>query len=114
MGYCKADIKAAKQHEKDSLLLDKFGKLRPIWGTSLMQIGEHGTGLMLYLMFVKWMSIAFFIISILSIPCLVSNIVGNGTDNNTKSSFLDKTTLGNQESVYLANIDNPTKGGKYY
>jgi|JI10StandDraft_1071094.scaffolds.fasta_scaffold301334_1 hypothetical protein len=95
MGYCKADLAAAKQHEKDSLLLDKNGNLRSILWTSVMQIGEHGTGLMLYLMFLKWMGIAFFIISVLSIPCLVSNIVGNGTDDNTKSSFLDKTTLGN-------------------
>lgn len=62
---------------------------------------------MLYLMLVKWLSVAFFIMSILSIPCLVSNLTGNGTDNNTKSSFLDKTTIGNQESVYLENIDEP-------
>ena len=61
------------------------------------------------------MTIAFFVITFLSIPCLVSNLVGNGTTNNTKSSFLDKTTLGNQESVYLSNnVNGTTKGGNYY
>lgn len=60
------------------------------------QLGEHGTGLMLYFMFLKWMAISFFFMSLLSLPCLISNIEGNYDDGTSKSSFLDRTTLGNQ------------------
>ena len=81
------------------MLRNKEGNPYPICKTSLGQLGEHGSGIMLYLMFIKWMALGFAIMSILSIAPLICNIVGNGISNAQRVSILDHTTLGNQENV---------------
>jgi hypothetical protein len=43
-----------------------------------MDFGEHGVGLMLYFMFMKWMAVGFFIVFILSLPALIVNCTGKG------------------------------------
>jgi len=95
LGYCKAEIPKAKEHRKEILLHKENGRSYNLFCTSPSTLGKHGPGLMLYFMFIKWMAIGFFIMSILSIPALVSNIIGGTIDKEESGSFFDKTTLSN-------------------
>lgn len=99
VGYTKADEQKAREHKFNTTIWDKEGKLRPIWKTSINDFGEHGVGLMLYFMFLKWMSIGLFIVTILSLPCLIVNCAGNGITDSNKISLLDYTTISNQDNT---------------
>jgi len=57
---------------------DKDGGIYPVCKVSLGRLGDNSPGIMLYLMFLKWMAVGFGIMSILSLPPLICNIVGGG------------------------------------
>ena len=52
---------------------------------------------MLYFLFVKWMGLCCFALTLLSMPALVSNIMSKGISKEEQISILDQTTLGNQD-----------------
>ena len=76
LGYCKASIPKAREHLKQSRLLNEKGQSYSLFCTSPSTLGKHGSGLMLYFMFIKWMAIGFFVMSMFMVPALVSNILG--------------------------------------
>jgi len=87
--------------------------LRGIWKTSISDFGEHGPGLMLYFMFMKWMAIAFVLVTIISLPCLICDADGNGVPDQNKVSLLDYTTVGNQDNT-LTEATGPTNDANNY
>ena len=54
---------------------------------------------MLYFMFVKWMCIGFLIVSLIAVPAMFSNMAGTGISSEEEVSYLDSTTLANQDNV---------------
>ena len=97
LGYCKAEIPKAKSHNKEVRLNKPDGRDYRLCCTSPTTLGKHGAGLMLYFMFIKWMAIGFFILTLLSIPALVSNLIGGAISKKDQMSFFDITTLSNQK-----------------
>lgn len=95
LGYNKADEQKAKEHKHNTTIRNRDGLLRPVWGTKITDFGEHGVGLMLYFMTLKWMAIGFVIVALLSLPCLIVNATGNGITDSNKLSLLDYTTISN-------------------
>jgi len=77
--------------------LKEDGRSYNLFCTSPTTLGKHGAGLMLYFMFIKWMAIGMFIMFILSLPALITNLEGNAISKKESMSFLDKTTLSNQD-----------------
>ena len=76
LGYCKAEISKAKEYRKSIRLQNAEGKNYSLLCTSPTTLGKHGVGLMLYFMFIKWMAIGIFIMALISLPALVSNLRG--------------------------------------
>lgn len=95
LGYCKAEIPKAKAHKKEVRLNKPDERDYSLCCTSPSTLGKHGVGLMLYFMFIKWMAIGFFILTLLSIPALVSNLIGGAISKEQQMSFFDVTTLSN-------------------
>ena len=70
-------------------------KLYPLWSTSTDSFGKYGVGIQLYFKYMKAMIILFSIMTLISIPALVSNLRGNYYTGRNKSQF-DFTMFGNQ------------------
>jgi len=106
LGYSKASIQKAKEHLKNSWLLNVKGKNYSLCCTSPTTLGKHGSGLMLYFMFIKWMAIGFSVLSLIMIPSAISNILGGEITKGERASIFDPTTLSNQNDPWY---DNYTK-----
>ena len=94
LGYCKANRKKAQEFAWDHWLRTVSNKSYSVCCTKPTTLGKHGKGLMLYFMFIKFMAIGFTIVTLLSVPALVSNILGKQIDSWTSVSIFDRTTLG--------------------
>jgi hypothetical protein len=70
-------------------------------------MGDYGVGLYLYFMYLKFMAIAFGIMSLIMIPALISNMRGDFYDDQNRS-FLDFSMLGNQDGFQYGTTE--TKG----
>jgi hypothetical protein len=71
----------------DSHSIRKQGKDKNKWekfslDCDLNDFSRYGVGLTLYLNFLKKMAILFSLMALISIPALVSNIIGDGVINN--------------------------------
>ena len=106
LGYSWASIQKAKEHLKNSWLMNEKGKNYSLCCTSPTTLGKHGSGLMLYFMFIKWMAIGFFVLSLIMIPSAISNILGGEITKGERASIFDPTTLSNQNDPWY---DNYTK-----
>ncbi|OMJ91384.1 hypothetical protein SteCoe_6064 [Stentor coeruleus] len=70
-----------------------------ICGTSLQVFGRYGIGLQLYFLFVKQITMLFFLLSVLSIYAMMNNYVGNGFKGIFAKQKLTYFTLANQQGV---------------
>lgn len=95
LGYYKGDFKEAKQYREDVLVRDTDNKYYNICKISIFQLGKYGVGIHLYFKFLKFFGYAFIVMSLIAIPCFISNGLGKYYENNRQSVF-DLTTLGNQ------------------
>ena len=93
-----ASVEIAERHARATALTeyrpdtDQF-VLRSVWGTTREQLGEYGSGIRLYFDLLVWLSVAFFFMSLLSLPQLVISYMGDFGGNG--SSFFTKLTIGN-------------------
>lgn len=67
--------------------------------SDISEFGDYGIGLLLYFNFLKKMIIVFSILSLIAIPSLVSNCLGDGLP--ASSPQILKTTLGNQPKLQV-------------
>lgn len=67
------------------------------------EFGKFGVGLQLFFEFIKFSAIAFFIMALISIPALVSNIEADGLSDNytSEASTYSILTLANQPELML-------------
>ena len=72
-----------------------YDHLYPLWRTSTDCFGKYGVGIQLYFKYLKAMILLLFIMTLVSIPALVSNLRG-GYYNGRNKSQLDFTMFGNQ------------------
>lgn len=63
-------------------------------------------------MFLKWMAIAFFIMTLVMVPALVSNILGGEIAKEERVSFFDPTTLSNQNDYRYDNLTSSSSAGQ--
>jgi len=63
-------------------------------------------------MFIKWMAIGFFVMSMFMVPALVSNILGKEITREEWVSFFDPTTLSNQNDYRYDNVTSSAGGGR--
>ena len=96
LGYYKGDFEKAKEFREDTLVRDVNNKKFMVCKVSNYKFGEYGAGVYLYFEYLKFLSIGFGVMSIIMIPSLLSNILGDYYGSGTESYF-DYTTLGNQE-----------------
>lgn len=78
LGYCKASLDEGLAHKAKMQLRSSDNTQYSIWGTSLEEIGLSGSGLLLYFLFIKHMTLCFFVMSILALPAILSNGFGKG------------------------------------
>lgn len=76
----KADKKKALEYVETHSLRKKEGEqwVKYPLNCDITEFGAYGIGLLLYFNFLKKMAIIFAILSILAIPSLVSNCIGDG------------------------------------
>ena len=94
LGYYKAEYKVAVQFREDSLVRDEGNKYFSLC-VSNFELIRFGIGVYLYFGYLKIFSIFLCILTVFSIPALVSNILGKFyVELNT--SVIHYTTLGDQ------------------
>jgi hypothetical protein len=77
----KADLSLARRYRNSTCFMRQVdGKYEkyPIWGTTLEEIGQYGSGMQLYLKLVKYLCFCFFVISGISIYPIYLNSKGDG------------------------------------
>ena len=99
----KADIQNAWKYRYSTCLMKKVQGVYqkyPLWGTSLEEIGQYGSGLELYLKLVKSLCFCFFIISGISIYPIYINSEGDGLSAGDIRQRWDAWAVSNTDKVY--------------
>jgi len=80
-------------------------KAEGVWKTTVHDLGDCGVGVELYFMFLKDMALLFFVISLISLYMLYSNIDGENLKDRVDYSIQSLTTLANQYGIDLNERD---------
>jgi len=112
----KPDIKIAKRHAEEFILLDAAGKPIPFCNSSPSDIGTGNLGLEMYFVFLKQMILLFSIMTVFAIPVVIVNYLGGYLNNMEKTSPFEGSTIANQQGT-LSDIrgdDENSKKDKIY
>lgn len=82
-------------YRETTLIKDEREYMYPLWVT-LFTLGKYGAGIYLYFNYIKYMAICLAVMSVISIPALVANLLGSYYEDRSNST-LDFTTLGNTD-----------------
>ncbi|CAI2383860.1 unnamed protein product [Moneuplotes crassus] len=105
LGYYKGDYEKSLEYRENILVRDVDNKLMPACKTSNYKFGNYGAGVYLYFEYLKFLSIAFAIMSIIMLPSLICNLIGDYYNSETGTLF-DFTTLGNQKGYVSGTSDS--------
>ena len=94
LGYTKAEYEKSKKFRMDQLVRDDDNKLFSLW-VSNFELAKFGIGIYQYFSYLKIFCILFWVLTVLMIPLLISNILG-GYYQDINTSVIYFTTLGNQ------------------
>jgi hypothetical protein len=93
-----AKLELAKQHLEESSVRDASGKQYKCCGPRAEVFNKFSVGVKLYFRFQLQMCILFAILTVLSVPELVFNVIGGYYDP-AKSSYLELTTIAEQPGI---------------
>jgi len=95
LGYTLADYEKGKIWRESNNVRRPDGSNYSLLKTDIFEFGRYGVGLYLYMLYIKYIIIAFSIMSFIAIPSIISNYKGKFYESQDVS-ILGYTMLGNQ------------------